>query len=127
MDLESALTFSFLVALLCCAWVWFVLMMLQFRRRHRNNPTHPLQVTTDTVVRVFVYDEEDATTTPQSDTPPPRQCCICADLPANVRLQPCNHHGLCYACAMRIWSYDSRCPFCRVHFTGILFRYITEE
>jgi len=118
MGLEETLTFSLLIALSFMMCVWFVAMMCQFRRRH-TPPIVPLQVT-DTIVRVFVYNEDIET------PPPPQQCCICADLPANVRLQPCNHRGICYDCAMRIWSYDSRCPFCRVHFTGLWFQHMIE-
>ena len=118
MGLEETLTFLFLIALLSMMCIWFVAMICQFRRRHNPPPIIPLQVT-DTVVRVFVYNDD-------NEPPPQRQCCICADLPANVRLQPCNHRGICYECAMRIWSYDSRCPFCRVHFTGLWFQRIIE-
>ena len=110
---------SFMIVVMCASSIvmslWCVLMVYYWRTNRRRLP-HPAPIiTTDTVVRVYVD---------SSSNQPETQCYICADLCANVRLQPCNHGGVCYTCVVRIP--DSRCPLCRVHFTGLWLSHITE-
>ena len=121
---------AFMIVVICASSMvsvmWCILMIYYWRTngrprlldsRYHDQQQHPPPMTADTVVRVFI---DSNTSSNQSET----QCYICADMCANVRLQPCNHGGLCYACVIRIRN--SKCPLCRVHFTGLWLSHITD-
>lgn len=52
--------------------------------------------------------------------PPPKQCCVCMERPANTLLLPCKHTDFCYTCASEVMSSPPpRCPMCRTPVTSL--------